>query len=333
MKKLFPLFFIVSLLICLVPSHSVSAEVDYAKVSHNIIEKAEVSIAQYRVADAALTGNEISRLYFDVFDASGMEFSLNIHNPEAKQQIEASFSVLILSAMQGDEKKIVHQHWLRLKEQLLSVSPASNELTEENYFHPLLIFIANGGEAIMLIIVLLTYLRRLGAADKQYVIYLGVSIALCLVVFQRFFSVSGGGQGVVNAGAILLAALLLLYLSLWIFLKRRDDCWEHFIHNSLDKALPNKNKLAIGLSTLLAVYYAGDNVVFSYQELATNSSQQNLLSIAALLSTGLLLFYGYIKLLKKLPLSHFYRVTSGLMLVLAVSACVNALVDLQRLGL
>jgi len=333
MMKLCSVFFINCLLLCFIPASSALAEVDFAAVSSKIIKQGEQHIAHYRLADAAITGNEFSSLYFDVFESSGMEFRLNTLNPEAKRQIEAGFSTLILSAMRGDEKSKVQQHWLHLKEQLLDVSSVSNEVTLASFMRSFFRVLVDGAEAIVLLIALMTYLRRFGAADKQYIVYWAVAAGLFASAIERVFSVAGGSHMVVGAITILLAAIVLLYLSVWMFLKRDKDCWELFIDGSLGQVLTNRNKLSIGLVVVLVVYYAGSKIAFSSQVLSSNNQLQGLLIVTAVLGVGSVLFYGYLQLSKKIAQRRFYIFTSGLMLTLATRASSKGLVDLQGLGI
>ena len=329
-----------ALLFCLFPIN-VYAAIDFVAVSNIIVEKGDENIARYTVDNATQTGNEFSRLYFDVFESSGMEFRLGMQNPEAKTTIESGFAQVIQSAMRGDSPAKLQESWLQLRTQLKTISLKSNESVQSTFISAFLILFREGVEAMLLVSVLITYLRRSGAGDKQHVIWWGVGVALIASLitawaFNRMVFLTGATRELVEGGTMLLAAAVLLYVSYWLFAKREADRWQDFIKGQLDQALSTGNLLTLGTVAFLAVYREGAETVLFYQALLADAdaSQQEALAGAGVALLALtVVFFCYRVLSVKLPLRLFFSLTAILMFVLAVIFTGKGLLELQVIGM
>ncbi|MET0091758.1 MAG: hypothetical protein ABW068_17385 [Candidatus Thiodiazotropha sp.] len=91
---------------------------DYAPVVAQIIERGDKAVSNYALERAVVTGNEFSRLYFDVFESSGMEFTLGLKDQSFMLEIESGFSQMISLAMDGREKSVLTVTWEALKQKL-----------------------------------------------------------------------------------------------------------------------------------------------------------------------------------------------------------------------
>jgi len=320
--------------------NSAFATVDFEVVSQEIIKKGDSALEHYQPENATKTGNDFSRLYFDVFESSGMEFKLGMQDPAAKTQIESSFAQVIQSAMRGDVKSELQQNWQRLREQLQIVSVNNNEVTQSTFMRSFLILFREGVEAMLLVTALITYLRRSGAADMQYVIWWGVGFALLASlltawVFNQVVYLSGATRELVEGATMLLAAAVLLYVSFWLFAKREADRWQSFIRGQLDQALSTGNLMTLGFAAFLAVYREGAETVLFYQALladSATSSQETLLGAIAAFFTLVLVFFCYRYLSVKLPLRLFFSMTAIIMFVLAISFIGKGVLELQVIG-
>jgi high-affinity iron transporter len=322
--------------------NSALAAVDFEAVSQEIITKGDGLLEDYQPEkNSTRTGNEFSRLYFDVFESSGMEFRLGMQNPDAKVQIESSFAQVIQSAMQGDVKAVLAHNWQRLRAQLQALSVHDNELIQSTLLRSFLILFREGVEAMLLVTALITYLRRSGAADMQYVIWWGVSIALVASLltawaFNRVVYFTGATRELVEGGTMLLAAGVLLYVSFWLLAKREADRWQNFIRGQLDQALSTGNLWALGFAAFLAVYREGGETVLFYQALLADtatSSQETLVGAILAVFVLALVFFCYRYLSVKIPLRLFFSLTAFIMYFLAISFIGKGLLEWQVIGI
>ena len=88
---------------------------DYGPVVEAIVERGDKALDAYSPSSGVLTGNEFSRLYFDIFESSGMEFTLNLKDSSFMLKIESSFSLIISQCMKAEEKQVIEKSWQNLK--------------------------------------------------------------------------------------------------------------------------------------------------------------------------------------------------------------------------
>src|SRR5271154_6298033 len=90
------------------------------------------------------------------------------------------------------------------------------------------VLLREGLEALLVIAALAAFLIRAGVPEKVKSLYIGAGLAIvasigAAVVFELFFE--GEHNDFVEAGVMVVAAALMLYMSGWMFLKQDPKAW------------------------------------------------------------------------------------------------------------
>ena len=320
------------------------AVADYPQLMNTIIEIGDETSAAYEPGEAVKFGDRFSKLYFGGFESKGLEFAVGQADRQAMQDIELGFSLLINACVSGKSEAEVQAHWAKLRAQLIAAPMIENqEITFWSLvMQSLLILLREGVEALLVVAALVAYLRKAGAADKVSYIWLGVFAALLASIatawgVQRLIGNSGEAREALEGISMLLAAVLLSYVSFWLFSRRETQQWQGFIHNKLGVAVSSGNLFAIVSVAFFAVYREGAETILFYQALLANApnedSTQAIATGFALALVLLVAVYFFIfKLSRSLPLKQFFSATACLLFALSVIFAGKSIVELQIAG-
>lgn len=319
---------------------------DYAPVVAEIIKRGDAAVGSYAPENSDVTGNEFSRLYFDVFESSGMEFTLGLKDQAYMLKVESGFSQAISISMRGGSPDKLKSIWHSLKTDL--------EYTVEHYSNPdskigfwglvlqsFLILFREGVEAMLVVAALVTYLRRAGYNDKVKVIWHGVGWALVASVgvawlLTSIMSVSGANREKMEGLTMLLAAGVLVYVSYWLFSKSESARWQSFIKGKMDAAISRGSLFALGFVAFLAVFREGAETILFYQALLAGAGgEYSALGLGfGLAALALVIVFFIMRLASiRLPLGLFFSLTAILLFIMAFVFTGKGLLELQVSGL
>ena len=319
---------------------------DYAPVVAEIVARGDGALENYTPGDSVALGNLFSRLYFDVFEGSGMEFTLGLKDQSLMLRIESGFSQMISLGMRGGEPAALARAWDGLKADLrVAAERYSAGGTYQGFWGLLLqaflILFREGVEAILVVAALTAYLRRSGFADKVRVIWHGVAWALLASVAAAWLlssaiQASGAQREILEGGTMLLAAAVLVYVSYWLFAKREAERWQAFIRDRMDRAIGRGSLFTLGFVAFLAVFREGAETILFYQALigGVTGSPDAVWFGMGLATLALLLVYLLIRLASiQLPLGLFFGATAVLLFCMAFVFTGKGLLELQVGGL
>ena len=289
-------------------------------------------------------GDQLSDLYFDEFEASGMEMEIGLFDPKLKTSLESKFSLVIGYAMKNASKAQLEASWKDLKAQLYQTANAQNlkkDSGEASFWSVLLqsffILLREGFEAILVITALVTYLKRSDPA-KVYVIWYGVLAAFVASLatawlLHEVIHLSGVQQEALEGVTMLIAAIVLFYVSYWLISKREADRWQNYIHGKINTAVSNGSLFTLAFAAFLAVYREGAETVLFYQALSGSIGGQYTAMFSGILIATVSLFRIYWLMYKtsvKLPLSLFFTITAILLYSLAFIFIGRGILELQE---
>ena len=321
-----------------------SATTDGSAVIGEITRRGDAAIATYDPANRLPTATEFSSLYFEVFEGAGMELDLGLKSPGLKSELEILFGIVNGQAMRGVAASDLQTSWLELRGKLQEAEALYGK-EEADGFLPvfvksLLILLREGVEAMLVIGALATYLRRAGSADRIWVLYVGVGIAIPLSLLTGWaltgaLQAAGTSRAVLEGITMLLAAAVLFYVSFWLFSKREAQRWQAWIGGQIDSALSQGSLLALGGAACLAVYREGAETVLFYHALAAGSSGHGGAIIAGMGAAIAVLLFLYLVLRHlslRLPFHVFFAGTAVLLYGLAVVFMGQGVIELQASG-
>lgn len=321
-----------------------AGKVDYQQVVAQLAQRGDAALAAYQPAAHEAAGAEFSALYFDVFEASGMEFALAQQQSSLKLTIETRFALLIRQAMRAEPKAELQASWQALLPLLQQGASALGEQQHDDGFWATalqagLILLREGAEAMLVIAALTTYLRRSGQHGHLRALWLGVGAAVLASMALAWLSAtllarSGAMREAIEGFSLLLAAGLLAWVSLWIYSRREAQQWQRYLSSQIQRAAQLDSSWALAGTAFLAVFREGAETILFLQALGGNGSPAAIgsgLAAAALLLGCVWLLLRQVSL--RLPILQFFTATAILLFVLAFSFVGKGVVELQIAGL
>lgn len=315
---------------------------DYPAIMLHLISAGDKAAEEYQPEQAIDFGNRFSQLYFGHFEGQGLEFAVGQADTDAMLQIELSFSRLINSAVTGKPVTEVQNQWLDLRA-LLEVAPmidSGSASFTELLIQSFLILLREGIEALLVVAALVTYLRKAGAGDKVNLIWLGALAALgasvlTALALNKLIQNSGAARETLEGVTMLVAAVLLSYVSAWLFARREMQQWQGYINDRLGQAIGQGSLWTVISVAFFAVYREGAETILFYQALISDSGGELDAimagfgcAVVALLAVYVLIF----QLSVKLPLKQFFTGTAALLYSLSVIFAGKATLELQVAG-
>jgi high-affinity iron transporter len=129
-----------------------------------------------------------------------------------------------------------------------------------------IIMLREGLEAILIVGALMTFLVKMGASHRKRDINLGVGAALgasvlTAVAIETVFHLSPARQEMLEGLTMVVATVVLFYVSYWLLSKMEVVKWNHFVKSKVNDALTSGSSLALASAAFLAVYREGFETV------------------------------------------------------------------------
>jgi len=307
-------------------------------------EIGNTALNHYLPEDGVTTMAVFSDLYFDYYEGKGMEVAVAALSPTSNLKTEALFTKLISAAGNSKSLPQLQTIWQDLQAQLhldlALLKNASETHFIESFIQSLTILLREGFEALLIVTALVTYLRRGGHSDKTKTIYTGVTLAVIAsivtaIFFSTLFKNAGSQREAIEGIVMLFAALVMFYVSYWLFSKREADKWQQFIKQKMSRALSKGSLFALGLTAFLAVFREGAETILFYQALLMgNQNQMPAISLGFL--TAIFVLFGIYWLMQKatykIPFQLFFTLTAAFLYYMAFYFIGGGIFELQAAG-
>ena len=323
-----------------VAAPSEEPEKDWAKVNVGIFAEIEKAIQLYEKGDEQNAVVQIQNVYFDIFEASGMEGKIGARDANFKAKLEGHINLIISQMKAGVAVETVRGTFSALKadfQKAAEMLGGSSDSPAALFLYSLMIMLREGIEAILIITAIIAYLVKTGNRDKLKVIYNGCIAALVLsfitaLLVKWVFKVSAASQEALEGGTMLLASLVLFSVSYWLISKAETQRWVSYIKDKVGDSLTSRSLKALWFAAFLAVYREGAETVLFYQALASGASASGLTAVAGGFVTGSLLLvaiylgmrYGALRL----PIRPFFLCTGVLLYYMAFVFVGNGMMEL-----
>jgi high-affinity iron transporter len=205
-----------------------------------------------------------------------------------------------------------------------------------------IIMLREGLEAILIVGALMTFLVKMGASHRKRDINLGVGAALgasvlTAVAIETVFHLSPARQEMLEGVTMVVAAIVLFYVSYWLLSKMEVVKWNHFVKSKVSDALTSGSSLALASAAFLAVYREGFETVLFYKALFLTGGDHSSMPIAAgILGGAAVLVAVYVAISRfgvRLPLKPFFAVTSAFLYYMAFVFAGKGVAELQAGGI
>ncbi len=204
------------------------------------------------------------------------------------------------------------------------------------------IFLREGFEAVLIIIVLLTILRAMNQPEAIKWVHAGWIAAVAVGIVAWFASgallqMSGLSRELMEGAISLFAVAVLIYVGFWLHRYTEMKRWRAFLEEKLRHGLTKGNFIGLAVVSFLAVFREAFEVVLFLRAIwiDLDPSGQTVAGVGVLSSFALLAILSYfaVKQSKKLPLSKLFSVCSWTMMILAVVLAGKGAHSLQEAGL
>ncbi|MBA2466631.1 MAG: FTR1 family protein [Sphingomonas sp.] len=207
------------------------------------------------------------------------------------------------------------------------------------FFGALTILFREGLEALLIIVAMLTFLRKADRPEMVRPVHYGWLAALVAGLgtwwaATHLLTISGAGRELTEGFGSILAAVILLFVGIWMHGKAQADEWQRYIRDKLGSALSARSGWFLFGLAFIAVYREVFETILFFVAL---SAQGNLEALAAGAAVGLVLLaiiaFAMFRFSARLPIGKFFAYSSALIAVLAVVLAGKGIAAIQEAGL
>jgi high-affinity iron transporter len=286
--------------------------------------------ASTRTLDAYMTFEQVER------ELRGRDAAL-------AAELEADFAALRAAATAGPGRKLDAARE-RLATGLDRAAAAMGVgLSKTNLFvQSFVIMLREGLEAILIVGALMTFLAKMGASDRRRHVHAGILAAivaslLTALALETVFHLSAAHQEALEGATMVLATVVLFYVSYWLLSKMEVVKWTQFVKSRVHDAVTQGSALALGSAAFLAVYREGFETVLFYKALFISSGPGSAAApvLAGMLAGFVILVVVYVAMNRygvRLPLKPFFAVTSAFLYYMALVFAGAGIAELQEGG-
>lgn len=307
------------------------AATDFAPVVANIKAKIADAIKLYAAKDVAKAMSDAQDVYFDEFEASGMENKVGAIDVGLKTRIEGNFGEVVALMKAGVSVERLQQAADNLGANLdAALEKTSGSSSPWALFvYALTIILREGFEALIIVAAVVAYLLKTGNEKRMSIVYssLGVAVVLSFVmawIMNLIFAGAAGQKREVMEGAVMLIAVgLLFYVGFWLLSNAGAKKWSKYIQSHVSESISAGSAKALWWTVFLAVFREGAETVLFYQALifdAKDSAGYSMIALGFVVGLVVLLvtYYVFKIFAIKIPIKSFFLVTSAIIFYMSI---------------
>ena len=345
MKKFFTLALLLIASLVAFASSSYANEKQY-KSWNEIIDEMDVILNDaydiYFMKDAERAKARVNNAYFGFYEKHGVERAVMSYiSGKRGTDTEYQFAKIKRLMTNGAPNKTVRAE---IDVILKMLHEDANELDGKKesglsvFFASFIIIFREGLEAILVIAAISAYLVRTNNKPMLKVVYLSSMVAilasiLAAIALHTIVGLSGANQEIMEGSAMLLATVVLLFVSNWMVSKAEAEAWKNYVEGKVQTAVTTGSSFALGFAAFLAVFREGAETIIFYQAMLADAKEHMDmvwygLGVGTIILTFIFLVirFGAVRL----PLKPFFICTSMLMYVMAIAFAGGGVKELQE---
>ena len=211
------------------------------------------------------------------------------------------------------------------------------------FMQAFVLLLREGFEAILIVAALMAFLAKAGATEKRRHVAQGAWAAVgasivTAILLELLFEITPGQREALEGITLLLATVVLFYVSYWLLSKIEVAKWNAFVKGRLEGALSSGSGYALASVAFLAVYREGFETILFYKALITSAGPAPaapavVAGIIAGAAALLIVYVGIDRFGMRVPLKPFFAVTSAMLYYMAFVFAGKGIADLQESGL
>ncbi|MDR2629707.1 MAG: FTR1 family iron permease [Spirochaetaceae bacterium] len=321
----------------------VAAARNWTATANEMAAVLENANARYLSGDEKGAKDQVDVVYFQFYEKVGFErITLSRISGARAAQVEYQFSA-IKKAITNRAPEVEVTAALDTLATRLREDAAQLDGREESalvvFLESLLIIVREGFEAILVVGAIVAYLLKSGNKKRTPPVYWGSVIALGVSVIMawilgRITSVAGGqNQEIIEGATMLLAVVVLFYVSNWMVSKAEAEAWSGYIESKVQSSITRGSMFSLAFAAFLAVFREGAETILFYQALLANTETYiNMVWLGlGVGAVALVIIYILIRVLSiRIPLKPFFLGTSVLLFVMSITFVGNGVKELQE---
>ncbi len=283
---------------------------------------------------------EASESAFDAYlSYEKIETPLITKRKELGLKLESSFGRLQAEIKRKAPKDLVQ----KISEGISAdLKEAQHILTQEIgytglFIQSLSIIVREGFEAILIIAALITFLVKSRNRDKLKSIYLGIVVGIIgsfitAYVIHSLLDISLASQEMLEGVIMLVAVVVLFYVSYWLVSKIEAAKWQSYITGKMQKAVTTGSTFTLGFVAFISVYREGFETVLFYKALYLYAGDTTAGIMPGFLAGCTILGVVYFlinQLGVRIPVKWFFVITSVFLYYMAFTFMGKGLHEIQ----
>lgn len=303
-------------------------------------QRLKESLEAYRAGDGERAKSLALSAYLDGFEP--VEGVLSAKDSSLLGRVESAMGELRGSIAKGEPADQVASRVAALNAELDQVesvlSPDGGNSTS-TFIGAMTILLREGLEALLIVVGMLAFLRKGERPDMVRPVHYGWITALIAGIATwwaatSLITVSGATRELTEGFGSILAALVLLFVGIWMHGKGQADEWQRYIREKMGHALSRGSAWFLFSLAFIAVYREIFETILFYAALSAEGGTGAVLAGAAagafLLAVIAVLM---LRFSRRLPIGKFFTYSSALIAVLAVVLAGKGIAALQEAGL
>ncbi|MCO6539967.1 MAG: FTR1 family iron permease [Gilliamella sp.] len=296
----------------------------------------------YFMKDVERAKARVNNAYFGFYEKHGVERAVMSYiSGKRGTDTEYQFAKIKRLMTDGASNKVVRNE---IDTILKMLHEDANELDgkQESGWSILLasfiIIFREGLEAILVIAAISAYLVRSGHLAMVKVVYMSSLVAifasiLAAIALHTVFDISGANQEIIEGIAMLLATVVLFFISNWMFSKAEAEAWKSYVEEKVQTAVSSGSRFALGFAAFLAVFREGAETILFYQAMLIEAKEHMDMVWYGLAIGTIILAIIFVVIrfgTMKLPIRPFFIGTSILMYIMAIAFAGGGVKELQE---
>ena len=298
------------------------------------------SLAAYERGDRKLATELALSAYLDGFEP--VEATLSTKDKALLSQVEGAMGALRASIDKSASVEEVRTRVAEVDELFIQVEEAleaDSASWASSFFGAFVILVREGLEALLLVVAMLGFLRK--AERPELVPYLHGGWVSALVagvatwgVATWLIGISGATRELTEGLGSVLAALILLWVGVWMHGKSNAQAWQKYVKDTMTQAIGKGSAWFLFGLAFLVVYREVFETILFYSAMWSQGHGDAVLAGAGV-ATALLaaVAAALLAFSKRLPIEKFFTYSSFLIAVLAVVLIGKGVSALQETGM
>jgi len=273
-----------------------------------------------------------------------MENQIKASSPSLVTQIENDM-IDVRSAIK--QKKSTDMLNKKIEKATLSIQQAQTLLNNQDYsfwftfMMAASILLREGLEAVLIILVIISVLKSMGAERSLKFVHGGWLTALMLGIISWFFAesliqMSSLQREMMEGIGSLIAVGMLLYIGFWLHNKTHASQWTKFVKEKISRLVDEKNQWGLAFLAFVVVFREAFESVIFLSSVSIKSTTVGDSGILAGAASALALVFIFavliVKFSKRLPIRSVFQYSSFIMALLAVVLAGKGVHDFQEAG-